>query len=136
MDILYAATYYHAICLDIYSLSPWLQYSQRAASRGWPKVGQRVPIREPESLKLIYNREPRSLKTGLTYNWEPNREVQAWTSWVKQEVIGYTRKLLFFYRNLLVFDGNLLVFTEKFSHAQLQLQFQLKLNVGLILFFS
>ena len=106
MDILYAATYYHAICLDIYSLSPWLQYSQRAASRGWPKVGQRVPNQEPESLKLIYNREPRSLKiskTGLTYNWEPNREVQAWTSWVNQEVIGYTRKLLFFLQEFTVF---------------------------------
>ena len=47
-------------------------------------------------------------------NREPNREVQAWTSWVNQEVIGYTGKSLFFYGNLLGFAGNLLVFTKKF----------------------
>ena len=33
-------------------------------------------------------------------NREPNREVQAWTSWLNQEVIGFTGKLLFFHSKL------------------------------------
>ena len=56
-----------------------------------------------------------NFRTGyLTKNRELNQEVQAWTSWVNQEVIGYTRKLLCYYRKLLFFAGNLLVFTKQF----------------------
>ena len=43
-----------------------------------------------ENLKTVY----------LTMNREPNREVQAWTSWLNQEVIGFTGKLLFFHSKL------------------------------------
>ena len=45
---------------------------------------------------LSGTKKSEDLENGyLTKNREPNWEVQAWTSWVNQEVIGYTRKLLF-----------------------------------------
>ena len=51
-------------------------------------------------------------------NREPNREVQAWTSWLNQEVIGFTRKLLFFHSKLTGFCQEVTVFyQEVFSYT-------------------
>ena len=69
-------------------------------SRGWPKVGQ--PGTYPGTRKSKVDTLPGTKKSEnfkteyLTKNRELNREVQAWTSWVHQEVIGYTGKLLCF----------------------------------------
>ena len=66
---------------------------------------------------LTGNQEVRQFQNRfLTKNLELDREVQAWTSWVYQEVIGFTGKLLFFHSNLLVFAGKLLFFIKKFFH--------------------
>ena len=55
-----------------------------------------VPGTRTKKLKILQNR----CRTG---NQEPNQEVQALTSWVDQEVIGLTGKLLAFYMKLLFF---------------------------------
>ena len=51
-------------------------------------------------------------------NREPNREVQAWTSWLNQEVIGFTGKLLFFHSKLTGFCQEVTGFYQKvFSYT-------------------
>ena len=88
-------------------------------------MGQRVPNREPGSLKLIPYREPRSLEISQTGTYqEPGTEPrssglnflgQPRSNWLYREVTV-------FYSNFQVFEGNSLVFTMKFCQAQLQFQ--------------
>ena len=117
----------------------WSTSMTSSSMRGWPKSAQRVPNREPGSLKLIPYREPRSLEISQTGTYqEPGTEPrssglnflgQPRSNW-------FYREVTVFYRNLLVFDGNLLVFTKKFCHAQLQLQFQRKCTFNFVFFLT
>jgi len=51
-------------------------------------------------------------------NREPNREVQAVTSWLNQEVTGFTEKLLFFHSKLTGFCQEVTGFyQEVFSYT-------------------
>ena len=51
-------------------------------------------------------------------NREPNREVQAWISWLNQEVIGFTGKLLFFHSKLTGFCQEVTgIYQEVFSYT-------------------
>ena len=76
--------------------------------RGWPKSAQRVPNREPGSLKLIPYREPRSLEISQTGTYqEPGTEPrssglnflgQPRSNWFYREVTVFLQEFTGFWR--------------------------------------
>ena len=62
-------------------------------------------------------------------NREPNREVQAWTSWLNQEVIGFTGKLLFLHSKLTGFCQEVTGFYQEVFHIHF-LSFLLLLDLA------